>query len=186
VIYKRNGNSTGRRSQESTNITAQVDDPKNPQTSQHLQNDQQIFDEETMNKIQSYLAEIEYKESQRSSSIKTNRFIKFTDDKEQKRLSFTGKFDKEEKPATDFKTGEIIPGKFVTRYYLECHDITDPSKKFSEPEFWERGIKDAKTILYYLSKKIYVLEVTRNGQRGSKNTTYTIVPYISQKVIQTV
>jgi hypothetical protein len=159
--------------------TAQVDDPKNPQTPPPLQNDQQVFDEETMNKIQSYLTEIEYKESQRS--IKTNKFIKFTDDKEQKRLSFTGKFDKEEKQATDFETGDVIPDKFVTRYYLECYDITDPNKKSSELQFWERGVKDTKTILYYLSKRISVLEVTRNGQRGSKNTTYTIVPYLSQK-----
>lgn len=161
--------------------TAQVNDPKNPQTAPPLGNDQQIFDGEMMNKIQSYLAEIEYKESQRSVSIKTNRFIKFTDDKEQKRLSFTGKFDKEEKPATDNETGDVIPDKLVTRYYFECHDMADPNKESSEPRVWEGGIKDAKTILYYLSKKISDLEVTRNGQRGSKNTTYTIVPYISQR-----
>jgi hypothetical protein len=41
---------------------------------------------------------------------------------------------------------------------------------------WERGIADARTILYYLSRDKNILEVIRNGQPGSTSTTYQINP----------
>jgi hypothetical protein len=115
--------------------------------------------------------------------------ITFVSDKERKLLSFTGKFDTQDVPAKDFDTGEVIPGKYVTRYLFECYDITTSTTEVggqeknhpnshhqSEPSIWERGTKDARTILYYLSKNKKVLEVIRNGQPRSKTTTYQINP----------
>jgi hypothetical protein len=94
---------------------------------------------------------------------------------------FTGKFDTKEVPETDFQTGEVIPGKYKTRYSFECYDITNTTieesqANQSEPSIWERGIADARTILYYLSKDKNILEVIRNGQSGSTSTTYQINP----------
>jgi hypothetical protein len=129
------------------------------------------------------------------SSRKT-RYITFVSDKEHKLLVFTGKFHKQEVPAKDFETGEVIPGKYVTRYFFECYDITatkpptttvattqvgghdNLSHEYIEPEpsIWTRGTKDARTILYYLSKNQKILEVVRNGQPGSTSTTYQINP----------
>ena len=102
-------------------------------------------------------------------------------DKERKLLSFTDKFDKQEVTAKDFDTGQVISGKYVTRYLFECYDITTTpteagQENQSEPSIWTRGTKDARTILYYLSKNKTVLEVIRNGQPRSKTTTYQINP----------
>jgi hypothetical protein len=104
---------------------------------------------------------------------------------ERKILYFTGKFDKKEIPETDFQTGEVIPGKYKTRYSFECYDVTTTSTIIPrgeiqtsqpEPSIWERGIADARTILYYLSKDKNILEVIRNGPPGSTSTTYQINP----------
>jgi hypothetical protein len=81
----------------------------------------------------------------------------------------------------NFQTGQIVPDKFVTRYAFECYDVTSATtttgrETLEEPSIWERGPKDAGTILYYLSKNQKVLEVTRNGAPGSKTTTYQINP----------
>ncbi|HYY40248.1 MAG TPA: hypothetical protein VE692_03280, partial [Nitrososphaera sp.] len=130
--------------------------------------------------------------SKQQMSTRT-KYIDFVSDKERKLLSFTGKFDKQEVPAKDFETGQVIPGKYVTRYLFECYDITttattttevggqeknSPNSLQSEPSIWNRGTKDARTILYYLSKNKKVLEVIRNGQPRSKTktTTYQINP----------
>jgi hypothetical protein len=64
---------------------------------------------------------------------------------------------------------------------FECYDITtstieEAQANQSEPSIWERGIADARTILYYLSKDKNILEVIRNGQPGSTSTTYQINP----------
>jgi hypothetical protein len=101
-------------------------------------------------------------------------------------LLFTGKIDKKEVPETDFQTGEVVQGKYKTRYSFECYDVTTttttttPGDEFQtsqpEPSIWERGIADARTILYYLSKDKNTLEVIRNGQPGSTSTTYQINP----------
>jgi hypothetical protein len=53
-----------------------------------------------------------------------------------------------------------------------------PNSPQSEPSIWNRGTKDARTILYYLSKNKKVLEVIRNGQPRSKTTTYQINPLL--------
>jgi hypothetical protein len=140
------------------------------------QQKQQRFDEQTMQKIQAYLDEIDAKrQQQQSSSLQQTKYIKFVNDKEHKLLSFTGKFDNMEVPAKDFETGLDIPGKYVERFSFECYDITVPDHP-SELSIWQRGIREARTVLYYLSKNKTILEVTRNGQPGSKTTTYQINP----------
>ena len=143
---------------------------------------QEGFDEETKQKIQAYLDEINRKQQQQNIPYNKTRYIRFVFDRERKLLLFTGKFDKKEVPETDFQTGEVIPGKYKTRYSFECYDITtttieeESQTSQPEPSIWERGIADARTILYYLSKDKNILEVTRNGQPGSTSTTYQINP----------
>jgi hypothetical protein len=140
------------------------------------QQKQQGFDEETKQKIQAYLEEIDAKRQQQlSSSLQQTKYIKFIQDKERKLLSFTGKIDKVEVPAKDFETGQMIPDKYVEKYSLECYDITDPDHP-SEISIWQRGIREARTVLYYLSKSKTILEVIRNGPPGSKTKTYQINP----------
>jgi uncharacterized protein YehS (DUF1456 family) len=140
------------------------------------------FDKETKLKIQVYLDEINQKQQQQKIPYNKTKYIKFASDRERKLLYLTGKFDKKEVPETDFQTGEVIPGKYKTRYSFECYDITTtlPENEFQtsqpEPSIWERGIADARTILYYLSKDKNILEVIRNGQPGSTSTTYQINP----------
>lgn len=141
------------------------------------------FDEETKQKIQAYLEEIDRKQQQQRIPGKT-KYITFVSDRERKLLYFTGKFDKKEVPVTDYQTGEVIPGKYKNRYSFECYDITTTTIPTAEeypinqpePSIWERGAADARTILYYLSKDKNVLEVIRNGQPKSTSTTYQINP----------
>src|SRR6188472_888757 len=144
----------------------------------------EYFDEETKLKIQACLDEIDRKQQQQKIPYKT-KYIRFVFDRERKILYFTGKFDKKEVPDTDFQTGETVPGKYKTRYSFECYDITTTTTTIEEesqtsqppqPSIWERGIADARTILYYLSKDKNILEVIRNGQPGSTSTTYQINP----------
>ena len=83
------------------------------------------FDKETKLKIQAYLKEINQKQQQQKVPYNKTKYIKFASDREHKLLLyFTGKFDKKEVPETDFQTGEVIPGKYKTRYSFECYDIT--------------------------------------------------------------
>ena len=144
---------------------------------------QKGFDKETKLKIQICLDEINQKQQQQKIPYNKIKYIKFASDRERKLLYFTGKFDKKEVPATDFQTGEVIPGKYKNLYSFECYDITTTTSTVeelptnqSEPSIWERGAADARTILYYLSKDKKILEVIRNGQPGSTSTTYQINP----------
>lgn len=141
------------------------------------------FDEETLKKIQAHLDELNRKKQEQSRQMAgKTKYIKFVSDKERKLLSFTGEFDMREVPEKDFKTGQVIAGKYKTRYSFKCYDITagdeNPSSPNgqSEPSIWERGTNDATVILYYLSKNKNVLEVIRNGQPDSTSTTYQINP----------
>jgi hypothetical protein len=141
---------------------------------------QESFDIETKRKIQDSLQEIYNKQQQRqqqatNGSGKKGSFIKFVYDGELKRLSFTGQFQKEQVPYKDFITNQVVEGRFSERYFFECYDITDPNHP-SEISIWERGPKDAKTILYWLSNNKNVLDVIRHSQPGSKTTTYDIHP----------
>jgi hypothetical protein len=139
---------------------------------------QESFDLETKRKIKDSLQEI-YNKEQRQQPAKGSdgkgSFIKFVYDGEHKRLSLTGQFQKEQVPYKDFITSQVIEGRFSERYFFECYDITD-SNHPSETSTWERGPKDAKTILYWLSNDKNVLDVIRHGQPGSKTTTYDIHP----------
>ena len=141
------------------------------------------FDEKTKLQLSSLLEEIDRKQQpsyQSTASEGRTKYIKFTSDKECKTLSFTGKVDTLEIPAKDFETGLDIPDRYVTRYLFECYDITtkvnSQDNDNGSPAIWERGPKDARIILHYLSKDISVLEIVRNGQPGSKTTTYLINP----------
>jgi hypothetical protein len=141
---------------------------------------QQVFDEETRRKILASLQKLDNKQKQQqqnssNSLVGGKRFVKFMYDGEHKRLSFTGQHSEEIIPYKDFKTKEIVEGKFSERYYFECHDITDPNRP-SELSIWERGSRDARTILFWFSKSKNVLDVTRRGQPGSMMTTYDIYP----------
>jgi hypothetical protein len=140
--------------------------------------EQEVFSEETRQNIQAFLDEIDRKQQRSSSQQVTagkTKYIKFSYDKEQKRLSFTGKCDKREVPAKDFESGQEIPDKYITRYSFECYDITNPDYP-SELSIWERGQRDARAILFWLSKNKNVLDITRHGQPGSMATTYDIYP----------
>ena len=140
----------------------------------------QGFDKETKQKIQACIDEIDSKQQKIPGKTK---YIRFVFDRDRKLLYLTGKFEKKELPETDFQTGEVIPGKYKTRYSFECYDITTTTStaeefptRQPEPSIWERGAADARVILYYLSKDKYILEVIRNGQPGSTSTTYQINP----------
>jgi hypothetical protein len=140
-------------------------------------NEQEVFSQDTRQTIQVLLEEIDRKQQHSSSQQVTTgktKYIKFSYDKEQKRLSFTGKCDKREVPAKDFESGQEIPDKYITRYSFECYDITNPDHP-SELSLWERGQRDARAILFWLSKNKNVLDVTRHGQPGSIST-YDIYP----------
>ena len=141
--------------------------------SKSIKEKEQQFDEQTKLQIQSLLEEIDRK--QQSSYQKTEtedkiKYIKFGSDKERKVLLFTGKVDKKDVQAKDYETGLEILGKYVTRYLFECYDITNTQNTevvSGSPAIWERGTKDARTILHFLSKGVNVLEVIRHGLPGS-------------------
>jgi len=138
------------------------------------------FDEQTKLQAKSLLDEIDRKSMyQNTETNGKTEYIKFGSDKERKILFLTGIPDKEEVPAKDYETGLEIPGKYVTRYYFPCYDITairNPDNVSGSPAVWERGTKDARTILHFLSKGINVLEVIRHGLPRSMSTTYQINP----------
>jgi hypothetical protein len=152
---------------------------RNYQVDKIQQNQQESFDIETKRKIKDSLQEIYNKQQLQqqatNGSGRKGKFIKFVYDGEHKRLSLTGQFQKEQIPYKDFITNQVTEGRFSERYFFECYDITDPNHP-SEISIWERGPKDAKTILYWLSNDKNVLEVIRHGQPGSKTTTYDIHP----------
>jgi hypothetical protein len=140
------------------------------------------FDEQTKLQAKSLLDEIDRKQQSMYQNTGTNgkpEYIKFGSDKERKILFFTGVPDKKEEPAKDYETRLEIPVKYVTRYYFDCYDITatrNPDNISGSPAIWERGTKDARTILHFLSKGVNVLEVIRHGTPGSMSTTYQINP----------
>ena len=140
------------------------------------------FDEQTKLHAKSLFDEIDRKQQSMYQNTVTRgetEYIRFRSDKEHKVLFFTGIPDKKEEPAKDYETRLEIPGKYVTRYYFDCYDITitgNPDNISGSPAIWERGEKDARTILHFLSKGVNVLEVVRHGLPGSMSTTYQINP----------
>jgi hypothetical protein len=88
---------------------------------------------------------------------------------------------KKEVPETDFQTGEtgdVVPGKYKTRYLLNAMTLQQLQKRNSKPVNHHNHLSGnvARAILYYLSKDKNTLEVIRNGQPGSTSTTYQINP----------
>jgi hypothetical protein len=145
------------------------------QVSKKEKQQEEPFDPETKETIEAFLKELYDKPQQQNQQSTNRRFIKFANDGEHKRLCFTGKPRKEQVPYKDFTTGEVVPGRFSDRYYFDCYDITDADHP-SELSIWERGPKDATTILSWLSSNKQVLDATRHGQPGSTSTTYDIRP----------
>jgi hypothetical protein len=147
----------------------------------HHHQQQQQFDLETRNKI---LAELQalhnqhQQQQQQQPSNSKSKFIKF-EDGERKRLSF---IDFEKKPVQnkDFITGELIPDSYSTRYFFSVYDVTNPDHP-SELSIFERGPREAKTILFWLSKNYKVLDVERHGKAGDKLTSYNIYPAMDQQ-----
>jgi hypothetical protein len=134
------------------------------------------FDSDIKDRIQAELQEIHHNQQQNATSRTAaggSKFLKFVDG-QKRRLSFTGHFEKKQVQDKDFTTGELIPNKFSTRYLFSVYDITDPNHPIEQS--WERGIKEAKTVLFWLSKNQQVLDVERHGKAGDKNTTYDIYP----------
>jgi hypothetical protein len=83
------------------------------------------FDLETKGKIQESLQEIYNKQQQQQQATNANsgkrgKFIKFIYDLEQKRLSFTGRFNKEQVPYKDFITNEVIQGSSQNDTFLNA------------------------------------------------------------------
>ena len=129
------------------------------------------FDPKDMQKIEEDKAEFDRVESRPKGN-----FITFRQDKEQKTLLFTGKYEKLQVPDVDFATKQEIPGKFVTKWRFQVWDTTDPKNPPEEPGIWERGWRDAKTIIFFLGQGKTELTVVRNGKPGANTTNYLIYP----------
>ena len=128
------------------------------------------FDEQTRLQLKSLLEEID--RNQQSSESKP-KHIKFSYDKEYKILSFTGKVVKK-KVQTELKD---TSNEHITRYLFECYDITNISSSEVTNDMlaiWDCGSRDARTVLYLLSKNITELDIVCDVQPDSKITTYQI------------
>jgi hypothetical protein len=140
-----------------------------------IEEQQQPCDLEIRNKIETELQSL-YNQQQQQNQPSTNakaRYVRFADG-ERKRLWFVD-FEKKQVQNKDFVTGELIPDSYTYRYFFSCHDITDPDQP-SEVSVFERGPREAKTILSLMSKNHKVLDIERHGAPGDKLTSYTIYP----------
>jgi hypothetical protein len=129
------------------------------------------FDKQTLLQLKSLLEEID--RNQQSLEVKP-KYIKFSYDKEYKILSFTGKVVKK-KVQTELEY--TTPDEHITRYLFECYDITITSRSEVTNDMlaiWDCGSRDARTILYLLSKNFTELDVVCDMQPDSKITTYQI------------
>jgi hypothetical protein len=119
------------------------------------QEKQKQFDLETQNKIAAEIQALLNREGQQQQDSNTtkNKFIKFSDG-QRRRLSFQD-FEKKQVQNKDYATGELIPDSYSTRYFFYVVDVTDPDNAIQG--IWERGYKEAKTILFWLSKNYQVL-----------------------------
>ena len=65
---------------------------------------------------------------------------------------------------------EDSPGKRITRYLFECYDITITPRSDVTNDMlaiWERDPRDARTILYLLSKNFTELDIVCDVQPNS-------------------
>jgi len=145
------------------------------------QQKQQQLDLETRKKVTAELEELNNRQQQQSSnsngsgskSTSKGKFVKFADG-QRRRLSFQD-FEKKQVQNKDYSTDELIPDSYSTRYFFSVVDVTDPNHP-SELSVFERGLREAKTILFWLSKNYKVLDVERHGKAGDKWTSYNIYP----------
>ncbi len=134
----------------------------------------QGLDPSILQKIHDDKAEMDRQEKENADRLKGN-YIILVQDNDTKTLLFTGKYQKLDVPAKDFATKAIIPNKFVTKWRFECYDVTDPSNP-SDVSIWERGYREAKTVMRFMDQKKPELVIVRNGAKGSNTTTYLIYP----------
>jgi hypothetical protein len=159
-----------------TTSSTQPNQEQNQEQTKIEHQQQQPFDLEIKSKITTELQALYNQQQQQNSSTNAKtRYIRFADG-ERKRLSF---MDFEKKPVQnkDFATGKLIPDSYTDRYFFSCYDITDPYHP-SELSVFERGPREAKTILTLLSKNHKVLDIERHGASGDKFTSYTIYPAV--------
>jgi hypothetical protein len=145
------------------------------QNNQQQQQQQFDLETETRNKVIAELQEINRQYQQRhyqqDSNTKGNKFIKFADG-QRRRLAFMD-FDRKLVQNKDFATGELIPDSYSTRYFFSVVDVTNPDNPVEAR--WERGPKEAKTILFWLSKNyndIHTLDCLQSLK--SMNDEYTL------------
>jgi hypothetical protein len=114
--------------------------------------------------------------SQEAKERLPGQFISLKDDKETRTFLFTN-YQKIQVPRKDYKTGQTIPGKTVTKYRFQIYDMTtyDPTNP-PTAAIWERGSAEADTILYFLEQGKNELTIMRNGTPYSQQTHYTIYP----------
>ena len=76
-------------------------------------------------------------------------FISLKEDKETKTLLFTN-YQKIQVPKKDYKTGQVIPGKMVTKYRFQVYDMTtyDPN---NPPQQQFGSVEEKKQIKYCIS-----------------------------------
>ena len=129
---------------------------------------------QTLERIAAERAEME-RVKQEATERLPGQFLSLKQDKEQRNLLFTGAWQKVEKPAQDFLTKQIIPGKMVTKYRFQVYDVTNPDSP-SDVAIWERGYKDANRVFYWLQRGNAELTIMRNGTPNSTETTYDIFP----------
>jgi len=132
------------------------------------------IDKQALERITAERTEME-RVKQEAKERLPGQFVSFKQDKEQKTLLFTGAYQKIDKPAKDFVTGQIIPGKMITKWRFQVYDVTNPDNA-SDVAIWERGYTEAEQVLHWLAKGKPELTIIRNGAPYSQNTTYTIFP----------
>jgi hypothetical protein len=132
------------------------------------------IDKQTLERVAAGRAELQ-RVKQEAKERLPGQFVSLKQDKEQRTFLFTGAYQKLDKPAIDFVTKQIIPGKMVTKYRFQIYDVTDPDNP-SDVSIWERGITEADQVLYWLTQEKFELTIMRNGAPNSQKTTYSIFP----------
>ena len=132
------------------------------------------IDKETLQRIAAERAGMQ-RAKQEAKERLPGQFLSLKQDKETRTFLFTGAYQKLDKPAIDFVTKQIIPGKMVTKYRFQVYDVTDPDNP-SDISIWERGITEADQVLYWLTQEKFELTIMRNGAPNSQKTTYSIFP----------
>jgi hypothetical protein len=132
------------------------------------------IDNQTLERVAADRAEMQ-RVKQEAKERLPGQFVSLKQDKETRTFLFTGAYQKLDKPAIDFVTKQIIPGKMVTKYRFQIYDVTDPDNP-SDVSIWERGITEADQVLYWLAQGKSELTIMRNGTPNSQKTTYSIFP----------